>query len=1096
MARTLPGQWPLKLISAALAACFAQTVVALPSGASVASGSATFAQSGNTLTITNSNRAIINWPVFSIAPGETVRFDQAATSSVLNRVVGVTVNGRLVFSPSEILGALQSQGRVFLINPAGVLIGAGATVDVAGFVASSLLLSDADFLANRLQFTEVAGAGKVQNFGTIRTTSGGSVYLVAPNVENHGLITTPNGEVILAAGQRAELLDTGTPGVKVAVTAGGEALNVGQLMAESGRIGMVGAIVKQQGTISTDSVVREGGRIFLKASQSAELATGSITSANGTQGGSVLVESGDLTLVSGSVSATGSTGAGGRAELLGDKVGVLAGAVVDASGETGGGTVLVGGDYQGKNAAVRNATSTTFESNATLKADARNVGNGGTIVVWSDGTTSAYGKISARGGIKSGNGGFVEVSGKQHLIYRGLTDTSAPRGITGSLLLDPTSIGLIAGAGTDSGTTVYGDNIRANLGLSNVILQTSSGGTGNITFTAGTYDFSSATVPNSLTLLAFSDGSTSTGNISLPTGTLLTMKVGAPLKMVAGWDGASVTAPAVVAGFGDISAVAGSMITAQEMKAIAGGDITLNGANRVDSVDLKTTGGLVSYNTANANTTRISASATGDITVTGSAVSTSIALGNLTTTGAAAITVSAQGQILDDNGGSVANLSTGAGNITLTSQVGTPIAGTLAISADVSTTGGVTATVSGGPYGSIVIRDVGANQAGSVNLNASAASAEGNVGYFRDGNLNLAPSISLTPMAGVGTAAVGASGDINVTAAYTLNGAKAGILAGGDLNVLTTLTLNGADNYIAAAGNMNLTAGDVAMNGANSNTAVAGSTLSITGGRTLQAGAGKPLDVIAGAISLDNGTLFSGGDLMLVTPGDVTMINGSTLASGTGTLTFLANNMNVASGAVSAGQGIDGTLFGGLTLGALAGGTGTMSANNGIVDLAIGGTGIEMFNGSNINSTDATQPAGGLIKLFFAGISSGGSMIDGIPTFDGGYKVGGSTLASLGSGLDVSYGVLSNPVSDAMVSAMNSTTDSGGSTNETTPSLDLVGNTTTAGTDTIGTIGTQTIGGTEGTFGGDAGSASASGSSTGNNQDGNNAKKKPAQCGA
>ena len=194
---------------------------------------------------------------------------------------------------------------------------------------------------------------------------------------------------------------------------------------------------------------------------------------------------------------------------------------------------------------------------------------------------------------------------------------------------------------------------------------------------------------------------------------------------------------------------------------------------------------------------------------------------------------------------------------------------------------------------------------------------------------------------------------------------------------------------------------------------------------------------------------------------------------------------SITNGAVSGYLGVDGTLFGNLTLGAAAGGTGYMTAGNGIVDLAIGGSGIEMFNGSYINSTDPTQSAGGQINIFFASLSAGGSMIDGFPTFDGGYKVGGSTLATLGNGLDVTYGVLSNPVSDAMIAAMNSTANSGGGTSTTYTSLGLLG---IFGTGEL--EGTQTVGGTAGSFGGTE-------FNSGNNQGGNNnAKKKFGTCGA
>ena len=130
-------------IFVALLALSAQAF-ANPTGQTVVSGSATFATSGSTLTITNSNNTIINWQGFSIGAGETTRFNQgSASSAVLNRVTSGT--------PSSLLGSLTSNGNVFLVNPNGVIFGNGATINVGGFAFSSSL-SDADFLSGNHSF--------------------------------------------------------------------------------------------------------------------------------------------------------------------------------------------------------------------------------------------------------------------------------------------------------------------------------------------------------------------------------------------------------------------------------------------------------------------------------------------------------------------------------------------------------------------------------------------------------------------------------------------------------------------------------------------------------------------------------------------------------------------------------------------------------------------------------------------------------------------------------------------------------------------------------------------------------------------------------
>ena len=125
----------LRRLTVAVSACFATSAFALPTGPAVVNGAASVSQNGNVLSVTNSNGAILNWQKFGIAANEAVRFNQSsASSSVLNRVVGP--------DPSQIYGQLTSNGRVWLINPAGILVGPGGRIDTAGFVASTLNVSN------------------------------------------------------------------------------------------------------------------------------------------------------------------------------------------------------------------------------------------------------------------------------------------------------------------------------------------------------------------------------------------------------------------------------------------------------------------------------------------------------------------------------------------------------------------------------------------------------------------------------------------------------------------------------------------------------------------------------------------------------------------------------------------------------------------------------------------------------------------------------------------------------------------------------------------------------------------------------------------
>lgn len=447
--------WRQTAVIAAVACVFAAgQVLANGNDPKVVEGQASFSTQGNTLSVTNSPGAIINWLGFSIGASETTRFIQQSTaSSVLNRVTGP--------DPSLILGTLTSNGRVFLINPSGILVGQGARIDVAGLVASTLNLSNQDFLAGRLNFVSNPLAGKVENQGSITTPSGGSVYLVGSDVTNSGIITSPEGDVILAAGQSVKIFDSSTPGVRVEITASNNtAVNLGKILAQSGEVGIYGAALQNMGVINADQVVQDAsGKIVLRAKQDVTLGAGSRLSANGDKGGEITVQSETgTTWVSGTIEAMGVgelAAKGGTVQVLGDKVGLIM-ASVDASGTTGGGTVLIGGDYQGKNPTVQNASAAYVSPDASVKADAITSGDGGKIIVWSEDTTRAYGSITARGGAQGGDGGLIETSGHWLDVSGINVNAGAPIGKGGTWLLDPADV-TITGA-VDSGGSFSGGN--------------------------------------------------------------------------------------------------------------------------------------------------------------------------------------------------------------------------------------------------------------------------------------------------------------------------------------------------------------------------------------------------------------------------------------------------------------------------------------------------------------------------------------------------------------------------------------------------------------------------------------------------------------
>ncbi|WP_076999025.1 filamentous hemagglutinin N-terminal domain-containing protein [Variovorax sp. KK3] len=284
---------------------------ALPTGGTVVGGQASIVQNGTTLAITQTSaRALVNFSSFNVGSGALVDIRQpGAAAALLARVTGQDA--------SQIYGQIKADGALWLINPAGIMVGQGARIDVGSFIASTLNVSDTDFLAGRLTFTSPGGAGALSNAGTITAAGGGGrIYLVAPKIENTGTLNAPGGEVLLAAAQNVQLVDTGHPGVSIALSgAGGDVRNLGRIVAEAGRIGLGGALVANAGEISASSAVSEGGRIFLRATELKTSATSNIH-ANGSSGGNVVLAA-DRADIDGRISATGSGGPGGFVDTSG-----------------------------------------------------------------------------------------------------------------------------------------------------------------------------------------------------------------------------------------------------------------------------------------------------------------------------------------------------------------------------------------------------------------------------------------------------------------------------------------------------------------------------------------------------------------------------------------------------------------------------------------------------------------------------------------------------------------------------------------------------------------------------------------------------------
>ncbi|MGQ0708448.1 MAG: two-partner secretion domain-containing protein [Rhodoferax sp.] len=384
-----------------------------PVGGVAVVGQMSTSTTGNQLVVTTQNgpglnHSAIHWQSFSIGPGQSTHFQQpSASSTVVNRVV--------TNNPTQIFGTLSSNGHLVLVNQAGIAVGAGAVVDTAGFVASTLPMSDADTLLGRLRFGGTGAALQVD--GQVLARSG-DVVLIGNQVQTgtQALIQAPNGSTVLAAGQQVEITGRGLEGIHLTVQApSDQAVNLGRL--EGDAVAIFAGTLKHSGAIQATQATLEGGKVVLKAAGDAVVdGQGSISARAGQRGGSV--------------------------DVLGQRVGLADQAHIDASGAQGGGSVRIGGDYQGRNAQVPNAQITYVGQGTHIDASATEQGDGGRVIVWADGTTQAHGRIDAKGGAQGGNGGFVETSGKQVLQASAQVDASAAKGKGGTWLLDPYNISI------------------------------------------------------------------------------------------------------------------------------------------------------------------------------------------------------------------------------------------------------------------------------------------------------------------------------------------------------------------------------------------------------------------------------------------------------------------------------------------------------------------------------------------------------------------------------------------------------------------------------------------------------------------------------
>ena len=521
---------------------------------------------------------------FSVNTGATATFLSAPdTQNIFGRVVGG--HGSVI---DGTVGVVGSDANLFLLNPAGIIFGSNARLDVPGsFMATTANSGEfaggvwsgtawPETIANYgalLGHPQGVGFGRnpgnLVNLGQLAVEPGARLALVAGTVVNQGTVMAPGGQVAIAA----------VPG--------------GQWLRISAPDQILALELARSPKSSHFSHFSNLSDVALEPLSLGELLTGlgpeAATEIQIDNTGQVVLGNPDppagTAIASGTLSADNPTGTGGVVVVVGDRV-ITQDGQISATGAGQGGDVYLGGTFQGGSAASEelgvqpqlfNAQTTTVDRTTTIDVSAVGTGDGGTAIVWADDATRFEGAIAARGGNVAGDGGFVEVSGLQQLGFNGTVDVGAVQGIPGQLLLDPQDVVI-----EDPNASGFLDG---NSTLADQMLTVSEGGSSDFSITPAAVQMALAT--GDVTIQASRDIDVD-GAIANPNDSNLTLEAGRDL---------TVTQAIASTGKSNLTLEAGRDITITANLTTNEGNITLHadtdsaggGAVRVDNADIVVT---------------------------------------------------------------------------------------------------------------------------------------------------------------------------------------------------------------------------------------------------------------------------------------------------------------------------------------------------------------------------------------------------------------------------------------------------------------------------------------------------------------------------
>ncbi|WP_353207731.1 MBG domain-containing protein [Sphingorhabdus sp.] len=444
----------------------------------VARGSATFASSGNSGTVTQTTRrAVLDWSRIVLQAGETLNFVQPDSQSIaLNRS-----SGSAAF---QIDGTINANGQVWLLNPNGTVIGATGGVNAAGFLATTAFIDADAFMdsTGRFVFSGATNAA-ITNYGQINVPSGYAV-LAGRNVanisssNNEALISARLGKVALGGGRDFTIDFAGNglvsflvadpdPASATGSNFSNSVSNGGRILADGGTILMtvrsavdiIGNVINNTGIVQAQTVSNNGGVITLDAGPRGQIFVDGSSSGN--------------TSVGGVIDATGAGVVnGGNITLVAATLYIGAASKIDVSGESGGTINLVlpvnGVSATDSVPPNQNARAElNIASGARLLANAGTNGTGGKINLRGDLANSQSlmrisGILQADGGTSGGDGGTIDIQAyRLEQRMEASARAKAASGLAGNINITSASIDVLGMTPLSLGD----DTVAANVPL-------------------------------------------------------------------------------------------------------------------------------------------------------------------------------------------------------------------------------------------------------------------------------------------------------------------------------------------------------------------------------------------------------------------------------------------------------------------------------------------------------------------------------------------------------------------------------------------------------------------------------------------------------